>query len=417
MAKKVASRRELLERWRGIEEEEEETDDTDPSMRRRLHKRKEEWFADAFSENHIWCGSWDIMGPLLETFYNYFKDDRNDSPLRLLWKRISEEMRHCIQCVSQHHQAQEMYSTEYELCTIGPLLDVLRSLDEERVTQHLREINERLVRQEYDPVCDNAEVVNLMYEVLMFPALLDDQALFIDFEKFIEAVDDMHELALAGQQFPGVYALLFFNRRVRTVGHRLAKCMGKMRRAVDLEPLQPLLKKFIGFLENEVLPSPLETSRPRARLDRLPIWLGITSLLEFLEPPAFEEGILERYPIFLDIVLNHISGDSPEFSHAVSCLRELFKMLGCKLWLRATLSPSVMRNTLLALQDGEHEKQRRHFLYFLLHQVPVSSNFSVLTRKTACKIALLIIHRGYKMNPPCPPFECAHMCNRWECSL
>lgn len=130
---------------------------------------------------------------------------------------------------------------------------------------------------------------------------------------------------------------------------------------------------------------------------------------------------------------------------------------GCKLWLRSTLSPSVMRNTLLgqcfhtrnekihkdifdllppflqaclwtisdlfvntsfvmlanclsyftwymvlswhywcrqvlfvqsleALQDGEHEKQRRHFLYFLLHQVPVSSNFNVLTRKLACKV-------------------------------
>ncbi|XP_007023652.2 PREDICTED: uncharacterized protein LOC18595576 isoform X2 [Theobroma cacao] len=448
MTKKILSKRELLDRWRGIEEEEEENDDTDPSVRRRLHKRKEEWFGDAFSflislpkESHIWCGSWDIMGPLLETFYNYFKDECNDSPLRLLWKRISEEMRHCIQCVSQHHQAQEMYSIEYELCSIGPLLDVLRNLDEERVTQHLREINERLVRQEYDPVCDNAEVVNLMYEVLMFPVLLDDQSLFIEFERFIEAVDNMHELALAGhQQFPGVYALLFFNRRVRTVGHRLARSMGKLR-ATDLEPLQPLLKKFIGSLENEVLPSTIETSRTRAQLDRLPIWLGITSLLEFLEPPAFEEGILERYPIFFDIVLNHISGDSPEFSHAVSCLKELFKMLGCKLWLRSTLSPRVMRNTLLgqcfhtrnekihkdifdlfqpflqsleALQDGEHEKQRRHFLYFLLHQVPVSSNFSVLTRKTACKIALLIIHRGYKMNPPCPPFECAHI---WGPSL
>lgn len=108
----------------------------------------------------------------------------------------------------------------------------------------------------------------------------------------------------------------------------------------------------------------------------------------------------------------------------------------CELWLRSTLSPSVMRNTLLgqcfhtrnekshkdifdlflpflrsleALQDGEHEKQRRHFLYFLLHQVPVSSNFSVLTRQKACQIALQIVHRGYKMNPPCPPFECAHM--------
>ncbi|KAG4955269.1 hypothetical protein JHK85_041649 [Glycine max] len=123
------------------------------------------------------------------------------------------------------------------------------------------------------------------------------------------------------------------------------------------------------------------------------------------------------------------------------CLGNLTE--GCKLWLRFTLSPSVMRNTLIgqcfhtcnekihrdifglfqpllqacmhndlsleALQDGELEKQRRYFLYFLLHQVPVSSNFSVLTRKLASQIALLVVHRGYKMNPPCPPFECAHM--------
>jgi hypothetical protein len=50
------------------------------------------------------------------------------------------------------------------------------------------------------------------------------------------------------------------------------------RRVTDLEPLQPLLKKFIGFLETEVLPSTLETSRPRAKLDRVSIWLGIKSL-------------------------------------------------------------------------------------------------------------------------------------------
>ncbi|XP_037493472.1 uncharacterized protein LOC105646246 isoform X2 [Jatropha curcas] len=393
-------------------------------------------------ETHIWCGSWDLMGPLLETFYNYFKDERSDSPLRLLWKRISEEIRQCVQCISQHHQAQEMYSTEYEFSSIGPLLDVLRSLDEERVTQHLREMNARLKREEYDPLRDNSEVVSLMYEVLMFPILLDDQSLITEFESFIEAVDNMHELALAGhQQFPGVYALLFFNRRVRTVGRHLARSMEKLRRAADMEPLQPLLNKFIGFLETEALPSVSKTSRPRAQMERLSIWLGFTSLLEFLEPPVFEEGILERYPIFFDIVLNHISGDSAEFSHAVSCLKELFKMLGCKLWLRSTLSPSVMRNTLLgqcfhtrnekihkdifdlfppflqsleALQDGEHEKQRRHFLYFLLHQVPASSNFNVLTRKLACKIALLIVNRGYKMNPPCPPVECVHM---WGPSL
>lgn len=129
-------------------------------------------FADAFKfliclpkENHIWCGSWDIMGPLLETFYNYFKDEHSDSPLRQLWRRISEEMRQCIQCISQHYQALEMYSTEYESSSIGPLLDVLRSLDEERVTQHLIEINTKLARKEYDAARDNAEVISVMYEV------------------------------------------------------------------------------------------------------------------------------------------------------------------------------------------------------------------------------------------------------------
>ncbi|KAL5065972.1 hypothetical protein RYX36_027709 [Vicia faba] len=180
------------------------------------------------------------------------------------------------------------------------------------------------------------------------------------------------------------------------------------------------------------------SSTPKTPLDRMSIWIGIKSLLGFLDPPAFEEGILENYPFFLDIVLNHISGDSLEFSHAVTCLRLLFEMLGCKLWLSSTLSPSAMHNTLLgqcfhirnekihidifglfqpfletleALHDGEHERQRRHFL---LHQVPASSNFSILTRRLACQMALLIIHRGYKMSPPCPLFECAHM---WGPSL
>lgn len=45
--------------------------------------------------------------------------------------------------------------------------------------------------------------VSIGSQVLMFPVLLDDGSLFIEFEKFIEAVDNMHELALAGQQqFP-----------------------------------------------------------------------------------------------------------------------------------------------------------------------------------------------------------------------
>ncbi|VFQ65565.1 unnamed protein product [Cuscuta campestris] len=453
MSKKEATRRELLDRWRGIEEEEDDCDDGEDSnslKRRRLHQLKEDWFSDAFhfliylpKGIHIWCGSWDLMGPLLETFYNYYKDERKDSPLKVLWDRVTEEMRSCTQCVCQYHQAQEMYSTEYELSSIGPLLDVLHTLDEERISVHLKEINARIARGESDLGSDNAEIVCVMFEVLMFPILLDDDSLAKEFQKFIEAIDDSHELTLGGhQQYPGVYALLFCkSRRSRSIGFRLARQMSRLRQSADLDPLQPLLKRYINFLDSEVSSTASLASRPRVHLERLTVWLGIKALLGFLEPPAFEEGILDRYPIFLSLVLNHISDDSPEFSYAVNSLRLLFEMLGYKLWLRTTLSPGVMRNTLLgqsfhtrnekshkeifdlfqpllqsleALQDGEHEKQRRHFLYFLLHQVTVSSNFSMLMRKKACQIALLIVHRGYKMNPPSPPYECANM---WGPSL
>lgn len=105
------------------------------------------------------------MEPLLETFYNYCKDERDDSPLRRLWRRISQEMRQCVQCITQHHQAREMYNTEYESSSISPLLDVLQSLDEERVSAHLKEINHKLVHENYDPFSENGEVISVMYEV------------------------------------------------------------------------------------------------------------------------------------------------------------------------------------------------------------------------------------------------------------
>ncbi|KAL8113605.1 uncharacterized protein LOC141664415 isoform X2 [Apium graveolens] len=446
-------RKELLHRWRGIEEEDENDDDDSPiasNKRRRFQQLKENWFSDVFNilihlpkENHISCGYRDLMGPLLETFYNYFEDKRQDSPLKILWKRISEELGRCTQCICQHHQAQESYSMEYDSISVGPLVSVLQTLDEERVTEHLKELNAKIAQGEYDPACVNDEVVSIMFEIFMYPILLDDQSLVAEFQIFIEAVDNSHELTLAGhQRYPGIYALLFLKcRRARSIGFRLAVHAGKLREASELEGLHPLLKRYIGFLETEVVSSTSKSNRPRVLLERTTIWHGIKSLLGFLEPPAFEEGILEHYPDFLSIVLNHINDDSLEFSYAVNCLRNLFGMLGCKLWLTAILSPSVIHNTLLsqcfhtrnekshkdifdlfqpflqsleALQDGEHEKQRRKCLYFLLHQVTVSKNFSNLMRKKACQIALRIVHRGYQMNPPCPPFECAHM---WGPSL
>ncbi|KAH0465398.1 hypothetical protein IEQ34_005501 [Dendrobium chrysotoxum] len=451
-------------------------------------------FSDCFKflanlpkESHIWCGYSDLMGPLLETFHYYFNDKSSDSPLKHIWKRISMELGQCMQCIFQHHQAQESYNLAYESDAVGPLLKVLRSLDEERVAEHIEKINARIKHGEYDADSYSVEVISIMFEVLTYPLLLEDQSLVNEFQIFLDIIDNYHDVTLAGsQQYMGVYALLFLKSgRARAIGFRLAESMGKLRllivnatflctvgnkmyiafaiealylldsfsfafpvvlhaqlpyhalspssflkhtfkeerSAADLDPLQPLLKKYIGLLGAEVLPSTMDDSRPRVQLERTTVWIGVKTLyvlcfgrmLGFLEAPAYEEGILERYPVFLNIVLNHVSGDTPDFSYAVACLRISFEILGSKLWLRTALSPNVMRNTLLgkpsleAHQDGEHEKQRRNLLYFLLHQVNQSSNFSDLMRKNARKIALLIVHRGYKMVPPCPPFECAHM--------
>ncbi|KAL8136950.1 hypothetical protein V2J09_002951 [Rumex salicifolius] len=439
MAKNPPARRELLERWRAIEEEEEEdADDVDSSNFDRLHAYN--LMICLPKDNHIWCGCWEIMGPFLETFYNYFKVESCDSPLKVLWERTCQEMRKCTQCISQNHRAQEMYSTDYESSVVSPLLIILKILDEDRVSQHLKEFNVQIKKGNYDPERDSSEVISLMFEVLTFPVLLDDKFVATDFQTFIEAVDNVHELSFAKQQhFPGVYGLLFLNnRRTRSIGLRLAGNMEKVRCGVELEPLQPLLKKYISFLATEVNPtqSSSEYARPRLELDRMTAWIGIKALLGFLEPAALEEGILEKYPVFLNFILDHISDDSPEFSHAVNCMRQLFEILGYKLWLRTSLPPSVIRDSLLsqcfhtrsekihkdifdlfypflvsleALQDGELEKQRRHIIYFFLHQVTRSSNFGGLMREKARQIALLIVHRGYKMNPPCPPSECAHM--------
>ncbi|KAK4394969.1 Helicase SEN1 [Sesamum angolense] len=117
------------------------------------------------------------MGPLLETFYNYFKEECHDSPLKLLWNRISQETRNCTLCIHQHHQAQQMYDKEYEESCISPLLDVLRMLDEERISQHLKDLNARIAEGEYDAGHDYAEVVSVMFEVQLDSVLLNFQAL------------------------------------------------------------------------------------------------------------------------------------------------------------------------------------------------------------------------------------------------
>lgn len=121
-------------------------------------------------EEHIWCGYADIMGPFLETFLGYFDDQEENSPPRTIWKRISEELNVCAQCVCEHHQAQKDFDSEYRF-GVDALLKVLRLLDEERVTEHLRQMNAKAQLKEYKPSCHDAEV-SIMFEVCIVYVIL-----------------------------------------------------------------------------------------------------------------------------------------------------------------------------------------------------------------------------------------------------
>lgn len=50
--------------------------------------------------------------------------------------------------------------------------------------------------------------------------------------------------------------------------------------------------------------------------------------LERLLPAALEEGIVERYSVFVSIVLNHVSEARTEFYYALKCLELLLSHLG-----------------------------------------------------------------------------------------
>jgi hypothetical protein len=116
-------------------------------------------------EEHIWCGYADIMGPFLETFHGFFDEEDENSSLRIIWRRVSQELGICTQCVCEHHQGQEFFNIEYRSDTVDPLLKVLHRLDEERVTEHLTQINANIQLNKYDPSCHGAEVVSTMFEV------------------------------------------------------------------------------------------------------------------------------------------------------------------------------------------------------------------------------------------------------------
>ncbi|CAM6095945.1 unnamed protein product [Calypogeia fissa] len=430
----------LLQQWKDIEDlEAEEPED-------KFKAKKEQWFLQAFAflrdlpdESHCWCGHKEIMQPLLEPFYGYFHETSPNTPLKVLWRRLSKEMRACTRCVVQHHKAKDFYVSEFVEEVVKPLLDIVRALDEERVAGHIKELVHKFNMDTLDPKEDSRAVISVMFEVLMYPFLLDDAEINDTVGLFLLHVEETHDLSLAaGQRYPGVYSLLLHkDQGVRRIAGKLTQSLPTFKDEHEMESIQPMLGMCMNCLEYDSFDSTLyaKHGRPRASFTREALWIGLTTLLNLLEPPAFLKGVMEKYPTFVSIVLNHISEVTPVFWNALRCLKLLLQVLGYKLWLGTTFSPGVMRNTLLsqcfhsreerlhvhifdlfepfltsleALQDGEYENQRRRLLYFLLQQVPLSSNFKPLITKKACQVAFSIIGRGYTMDPPLPPVECVH---------
>ncbi|KAG0553297.1 hypothetical protein KC19_12G000100 [Ceratodon purpureus] len=447
----------LHTRWLQIEEAYDDTD-SDESDFSRL---KELWFVEAFKllenapkEEHCWCTYGKIMDPLLEPFSFFFEQPQSD--LHALWRRLCSELNACTKCVIAYHGSKERYSKTYHEAHVEPLLTVLQVLDEDRVATHLQTLMNIVREEKFDSRKHTMEVITVLFEVLMFPSLLEDAEVSERFAPFLLYVEETHDLALAkGPQYPGVYTLLVHSdQQVRRVAFTLVLSLEKIKDVQEMESIAPLLEKIMHCLEFEEFElgtsgvgqmnvnagitqsSHVGKLRPRVRFKREALWRGLIKILERLQPAALEEGIVERYSVFVSIVLNRVSEyDDSVFYDVLKCLELLLSNLGYKFWLRTTFSAGVVRNTLVSqcfhsnlqrmhtsifelfppfllsletLQD-EYERQRRRLLYFLLQQVPASKNFNLTMRWKARQVSFKIICSGYTMEPPLPPWECAHV--------
>eukprot|EP00850_Spirogloea_muscicola_P001467 SM000005S17264 [mRNA] locus=s5:1111561:1129649:+ [translate_table: standard] len=446
----------LVERWRALEAAE---DAAEPEEHTRL---KEQWFHEAFefvqelpSGRHAWCQHQELMLPLLEPFYHYDSHATTagragpESDLVLLWRRVKADLAACTRCIAAYHRGQAYYAQEFEEEVVAPLLDVLRRLDAERVSECCQSLLAKVVAKQYDPVQDGASNICLMFEVLIYPALLDDAEVFESFGPLLKYLVDTHDLKFEPRQsYPGVYWLLFHpDAGVRRAAHTLANGIGKFRNGDSLKPLEKLIQQCSHQLEFDLFGAEtlhtVTDLKPGASLrkTREPpskevLWLGLQHLMALMEPAALEMGLVREHPALVSIVINHVSETTAVFWIALRCLRLLLEILGYKLWMHTTFSAGVVRNTMLsqcfhvtderthtalfdvfqpflqsleALQDQEYQSERRRVLYFLLQQVPASKNFRAMLTKKGRQIAFALVRQGYLLATPSPPVDCAHM--------
>ncbi|CAI7814373.1 unnamed protein product [Closterium sp. NIES-54] len=509
-----AAEKQLQARWERIEEALGELPEDDEAEEK-LMALKGQWFTDAFAflssrppSAHLWCRHRTLTQPLLEPFYHYHSGPPDTrATLHVLWARMAGEMRACTRCVARYHAAKRVYEEEYVEEVVGPVLETLRRLDEERVAGELRALVGRAGGgtgggvgagfggvfsgaggvssgvgssgsggQVLDAERDGPGVICLMFELLMYPRVLEDAEVFSLAGPVLVLVERHFDLSLTpGQRYPGLYHLMLHpNKDTRAIVYTLAKPLGLFKTAADLRPIDPLLQQCMHALEydlfdtgtpatgtgagsgegtgtglgragaagNATAPASAQGGagvgggreggeRPRVVHSKEDMWQGLLTILSLMAPPALDEGVVERYPAFVSIVLNHVGEDTSVFRPALACLRMMLQVTGYKLWLHSAFPPGVVRNTLISqcfnsshepthkllldllppflqsvesLETEEFERQRRSILFFLLIQLPNSRNFSTTTIKIARRVSayqsLSCVH--------CMPFSSQH---------
>ncbi|GJP43395.1 hypothetical protein CLOM_g2860 [Closterium sp. NIES-68] len=500
--------KQLQARWERIEEALGELPEDDEAEEK-LMALKGKWFTDAFSflsslppASHLWCRHRTLTQPLLEPFYHYLSGPpETRATLHALWQRMAKEMRACTRCVARYHAAKRVYEEEYVEEVVGPVLKTLRRLDEERVGGDGTAGsaagasgggsgaggaggagNGDRGGQALDAERDGPGVICLMFELLMYPYLLEDAEVFALAGPALVLVERHFDLSLTpGQRYPGLYYLMLHpSKDTRAIVYTLAKPLGLFKTAADLRPIDPLLQQCMHALEYDLFDTGIGAGtdtfggtgtgpgagaglgrasaavnanpsahggggeregreRPRVVHTKEDMWQGLLTILSLMAPPALDEGVVERYPAFVSIVLNHVGEDTSVFRPALACLRMMLQVTGYKLWLHSAFPPGVVRNTLISqcfnsthepthkllldllppflqsvesLETEEFERQRRSILFFLLIQLPNSRNFSTTTIKIARRVAFhldrLSPHPALlPALPASPPTDCA----------
>ncbi|GAQ88481.1 protein with P-loop containing nucleoside triphosphate hydrolase domain [Klebsormidium nitens] len=448
-------RKDLERRWNLLEDaaangsEDEETE-----------RAKEQWFLDALLflakaplEQHSWCQFSDLSSLALESFYHYYSNP--NQALSLVWQRWCQELRSCDSCVHTYQRSKEELREEFDG---GPateeLFSVLDRLDQERVSQQLKEIKALFEAGNYDPEQSADLIFPTIYEVLNYPAILEDAEVDRLVAPVLSFMDQVHAISIGEYRPAGIYSLLFHNSpEGRAVATRLAKTTPPFRDGQELEIVQPILHRKVALLQQLAGSAAIHVdgggqlpeeklaifggrpARPTRVQEHLPLWLGLSTFLELLEPAAMLGGLVERHPDVVSTVLNQASEPgNPAFNVALKCLKLLFQGVGYRLWWDTDFTPKVVRSTLVShcntsrkenlhltifqlfepfLQSLEVDRntsdefydERETLLKFLTKQVANSASFSGVVKSKGLEVAFRIIQRGYTLVPPMPPSD------------